>query len=55
MRLYVNVKEIPALKEALRNAKPKDEETRARQVALLERVVLCEQLQDNCDRAEAAK
>lgn len=53
MRLYVNTREIDALKEALRNAKPKDEETRVKQIALLERVVLCEQLQANCNRADA--
>lgn len=55
MRLYVNTKEIDALKEALRNAKPKDNDTRTKQLALLERVVLCEQLQDNCNRADNAK
>ena len=52
MRLYVNTKEIDALKEALRNAKTKDEETRAKQLALLERVTLCEQLQGNIERAD---
>ena len=55
MRLYVNVKEIEALKEALRNANPKDTETRQRQTQLLERVILCEQLQDNYNRSEASK
>jgi len=49
------VKEIAALKEALRNAKPNDEKMRAKQIALLERVTLCERLQDNCDRADTAK
>lgn len=53
MRLYVNPKEIEPLKEALRNAKPKDEETRAFQMALLERVIICEQLQESCRRADS--
>lgn len=52
MRLFVNTKEVDALKEALRNAKPADPNTRAKQIALLERVLLCEQLQGSIDRSE---
>ena len=55
MRLYVNRNEIEALKHALRNVKCNDEITRTKQLALLERVVLCEQLQENCDKADAKK
>lgn len=55
MRLYVNTKEIDALKEALRTGKASNEANRAKQIALLERVLLCEQLQDNCNRADTAK
>lgn len=55
MRLFVNNKEVEALKEALRNAKPRDEEIRAKQVILLERVVLFEQLQGNIDKADGSK
>ncbi len=55
MRLYVNNNEIEALKDALRNAKPRDEEVRAKQLALLERVVLCENLQGNIARSELRK
>ena len=55
MRLYVNRNEIEALKYALRNVKCSDSEMRAKQLAVLERVVLCEQLQGNIDKAEAAK
>ena len=52
MRLYVSKKEIPALKDALRNAKTKDPFLRDIQITLLERVLLCEQLQDNYDKSE---
>ena len=55
MRLYVNKNEIEALKDALRNAKSKDTNTRDKQLALLERVTLCEQLQKNCEASEARK
>ena len=52
MRLYVNKNEVEALKHALRNAHPQDPDIRAKQVILLERVVLCEQLQGNIDQAD---
>lgn len=49
MRLYVNAKEVPYLKNALRDAVIKSsglEEMQSLQ-RLLERVELCEELQDN--------
>lgn len=52
MRLYVNDNEIAALKYALQKCSVKDDEMRGKQLALLERVVLCEQLQDSIKRAE---
>lgn len=55
MKLFVNAKEIEPLKFALRNCKTADPDMRARQMALLERVVLCEQLQGNIDRADQPK
>ena len=51
MRLYVSGKEVKVLKEVLRAANSKDPETRAIQIRLLERVVLCEQLQNNVESA----
>lgn len=49
MRLYVNAKEVPFLKNALRDAVIKSaglDELQSLQ-RLLERVELCEELQDN--------
>jgi hypothetical protein len=53
MRLYVNTKEVPYLKNALRNAIAQtwDSETSTRLTELLERVSLCEDLQKNERRA----
>ena len=53
MRLYVNKKETPLLKRALRNYMKRTQklENRERVACLLERVELCENLQDNKKRA----
>lgn len=55
MRLYINKNEIEALKDALRNAKAVSQVARDKQLAILERVVLCEQLQKNCEMSEIRK
>lgn len=55
MRLYVNRNEIDALKQALRNAKPENQTERDKQIAILERVCLCEKLQQNCEASENRK
>lgn len=55
MRLYVSKNEIDALKQALRTAKPDNQTERDKQLAILERVVLCEKLQNNCEASETRK
>lgn len=55
MRLYLNPKEIEPLKTALRNASPKERDVRDHQLAVLERITLCEKLQRNCEVADARK
>lgn len=51
MVLFVNKSEVDALKQALRDAKPADPETRFKQDVLLERVCLREALANNISRS----
>lgn len=54
MRLYVNTKEVPFLKAALRNQLVQSEsfEEEERLTELLKRVELCEELQESERRAK---
>lgn len=53
MKLFVNKKETPLLKRALRSylKRTQSTENHDRIACLLERIELCEQLQDNKERA----
>lgn len=54
MRLYVNTKEVPLLKDALQGAMDRCESVKTYKslVALFERVELCEELQKSERRAK---